>query len=279
MKVVNTEKELKAAISAAKKAGKKVGFVPTMGALHNGHISLVQTAKKNCDYIVVSIFVNPTQFNDKKDYDKYPRNIETDLKFLSKEKIDLVFNPDEKEMYPKPDKRKFSFGKLDQILEGKHRPGHFNGVAQVVSKLFDMVNPDQAFFGQKDYQQVLVIKDLVKQLKLNVEIIPCPIIRDEEGLALSSRNQLLTEEEYDEATFIPIWMNEVKKLALRYKISQIEARVETLISQHPKMKLDYFEICDAENLNPIHEFDQAEKTIALIALFVGKVRLIDNIML
>lgn len=279
MKVVIKEKELKTEVAAAVKAGKKIGFIPTMGALHNGHLSLIETSKKTCDYIVVSIFVNPTQFNDKKDFEKYPRNLESDLKLLNKVKVDLVFTPTEKDIYPKPDIRKFSFGKLDQVLEGAHRPGHFNGVAQVVSTLFSMVSPDKAFFGQKDYQQTLIIKELTKQLGLKTEVVVCATVRDEEGLALSSRNQLLSDEEYDESTFIPIWMNEVKQLSLRYKVSQIKARIETLISQHPKMKLDYFEICDAKDLNAIQEFEEAEQCIALIAVYVGKTRLIDNILL
>ncbi|MFN5183701.1 MAG: pantoate--beta-alanine ligase [Bacteroidota bacterium] len=279
MKVVTTEKELKALVSAERKKGRKIGFIPTMGALHKGHFSLVETAEKNSDYIILSVFVNPTQFNDKKDFEKYPRNIDNDLQLLKNKKVDVVFTPSEKEIYPKPDKRKFSFAKLDQVLEGKQRPGHFNGVAQVVSRLFSIVEPDFSFFGQKDYQQLLVIKELVKQLELKINIVACPTIRDDEGLALSSRNQFLSDEEYDEATFIPIWMNEVKKLALRYKVSQIKARVETLVSQHPQMKLDYFEICDASNLNLISDFQEAESTIALIAIYVGKVRLIDNIML
>lgn len=279
MKVVKTEKELKAEINAAKKAGKKIGFVPTMGSLHTGHASLIETSKKQCDYTVVSIFVNPTQFNDKKDFEKYPRAIDNDTEFLKKLKVDIVFTPAEKEIYPKPDKRKFSFGKLDSILEGKFRPGHFNGVAQVVSKLLELVEPDKLFLGEKDYQQILVIKELVKQLEIKVNVVSCPTIRDEEGFALSSRNKLLTDEEYDEATFIPIWMNEVKKLSLKYKVSQIKARIETLVSQHPKMKLEYFEICDADSLHPVQDFEEAEKCIALIALYVGKTRLIDNIML
>lgn len=279
MKVVKTEKELKAEISAAKKSGKKIGFVPTMGSLHTGHASLIETSKKQCDYTVVSIFVNPTQFNDKKDFEKYPRDIENDSEFLKKLKVDIVFTPSEKEIYPKPDKRKFNFGKLDSILEGKFRPGHFNGVAQVVSRLLGIVEPDKLFLGEKDYQQILIVKELVKQLSLKVDVVPCPTIRDDEGFALSSRNKLLSDEEYDEATFIPIWMNEVKKLSLRYKISQIKARVETLVSQHPQMKLEYFEICDAASLHPIQDFEEAEKCIALIALYVGKTRLIDNIMI
>jgi pantoate--beta-alanine ligase len=274
---VLTEKELKSYIAKEKKSGKSIGFVPTMGALHAGHLSLIAESRKQTGFTVCSIFVNPNQFNNKKDLERYPRTIEKDAELLKNAGCDLVFIPSEKEIYPKPDTRKFNFGKLDQVLEGKFRPGHFNGVAQVVSRLFDMVGPDKAFFGLKDYQQFLVIKELVKQLKLQVEIIGCPTARDEEKLALSSRNTLLSEKEYDEATFIPLWMEEVKKLSTRYKISQIKARVEALAEQHPLMKLEYFEICNAATLEPVKEFTEAERTIALIAIYVGSVRLIDNI--
>lgn len=276
---ITTEKELRSIISKEKKSGKTIGFVPTMGALHKGHLSLIAESKKQCTYTVCSIFVNPTQFNDKKDLERYPRQTDKDIELLKKAGCDLVFIPTEKEIYPQPDTRKFNFGRLEQLLEGKSRPGHFNGVAQVVSRLFEMVGPDKAFFGLKDYQQFLVVKELVKQLKMKVEIVGCPIVRDEEGLALSSRNALLSPEEYDIATYIPLWMQEVKKLSTRYKISQIKARIEALAAQQPLMKLDYFEICDAKNLEPVKEFTDAERTLALIAVYVGKVRLIDNIML
>ncbi len=280
MHVATTEKELKELLSTARKEKKTIGFVPTMGALHKGHVSLIEEAKKQTRFTVVSIFVNPNQFNDKKDLERYPRTPEKDLDMLKKAGVDVAFMPAEKVIYPKQDTRKFSFGKLDHVLEGKHRPGHFNGVAQVVSRLFEMVEPDKAFFGQKDYQQVLIVKDLVKQLKLNVEVVVCPTLRDEENVALSSRNALLSDEEYDLATYIPIWMDEVKKLGARYKVSQIKARVETLVSQQqPKMKLDYFEICDADTLEPLKEFDDETQAIALIAVQVGKVRLLDNVLL
>ena len=276
MKVVTTEKDLKTLLEAVKKAKKTIGFVPTMGALHQGHISLLEAAKKKTKLVVSSVFVNPSQFNDKKDFERYPRTPEKDVQLLKEAGADVVFMPDEKTVYPKPDKRKFSFGKLDQILEAKHRPGHFNGVAQVVSRLLELVQPDSLFLGQKDFQQTLVIKELIKQLKSKVEVVVCPIVRDSEKVAMSSRNALLSAEEYDEATFIPLWMEEVKTLAMRYKVSQIKARVETLVSQRKMMKLDYFEICDTETLEPVKEFSDADQSIALIAIQVGKIRLIDN---
>jgi pantoate--beta-alanine ligase len=279
MKQISTEKELKAALTAVQKSKKSMGFVPTMGALHHGHISLIEACKKQCDITIVSIFVNPTQFNDKKDFERYPRTIEKDLALLKKAGVDLVFLPDEKLIYPKPDKRKFNFGKLDQVLEGKHRPGHFNGVAQVVSRLLELIKPDKLFLGQKDYQQVMIIRELIRQLKRPAKVIVCPTVRDEDNLAMSSRNALLSDEEYDEATFIPLWMEEVKKLAARYKVSQIKTRIETLVSQREMMKLDYFEICNSETLEPIKEFADADRPIALIAVYVGRIRLIDNLLL
>lgn len=279
MKQISAENDLTTALAKASATKKIIGFIPTMGALHKGHISLIEAAKKECGFTVVSIFVNPTQFNDKKDYERYPRTPEKDLALLKKAGVDVVFMPDEKLIYPKPDKRKFNFGKLDQVLEGKHRPGHFNGVAQVVSRLLELVNPHLLFLGQKDFQQVMIIRELIKQIKSATTVIACPTVRDEEHLAMSSRNALLSDEEYDEATFIPVWMEEVKKLASRYKVSQIKARVETLISQRDNMKLDYFEICNAATLEPIKDFSESDQSIALIAVYVGKIRLIDNLLL
>ncbi len=279
MKQISTEKDLSTALASSIKSKKTIGFVPTMGALHRGHISLIETCKKQCDTTIVSIFVNPTQFNDKKDFERYPRTIDNDLALLKKAGVDFVFLPNEKLIYPKPDKRKFNFGKLDQLLEGKHRPGHFNGVAQVVSRLLEMIKPDKLFLGQKDFQQVMVIRELIKQLKSPVKVVVCPTVRDDENLAMSSRNANLSDEEYDEATFIPIWLEEVKKLATRYKVSQIKARIETLIAQREIMKLDYFEICDTETLEPIKEFSETDQAVALIAVFVGKTRLIDNVLM
>lgn len=279
MAIVISEKELKSHVDKEKKAGKSIGFVPTMGALHAGHLSLIAESKKQCKYTVCSIFVNPTQFNDKKDLERYPRTLKEDITLLEKAGCDLIFTPDEKVVYPQTDKRKFSFGKLDNLLEGKARPGHFNGVAQVVSRLFEMVNPDKAFFGLKDYQQFLIIKELVKQEKRNIELVGCEIVRDEENVAMSSRNKLLTDQEYDTATYIPLWMQEAKKLSTHYKISQIKARIETLASQQDNMKLEYFEICDSKTLESVKEFTDAEQCIALIAIYVGKIRLIDNVML
>lgn len=194
MKVIYTKNELFSLIEGYKKEGKCVGFVPTMGALHNGHLSLVKACKNSCDIAVTSVFVNPTQFNDPEDLKRYPRTPEKDAELLKTAGCDLVFMPSVEEIYPEKDTRKFDFGYLETVMEGAKRPGHFNGVGQVVSRLFDIVQPHKAFFGMKDFQQVAIIKNMVNQLKYNIEIIPCPIVREESGLALSSRNALLKEE-------------------------------------------------------------------------------------
>ena len=195
MEIVKDIAHLRQIIDNIKAEGKTIGFVPTMGALHKGHLSLLQQAKKGCDITICSIFVNPTQFNDKKDLDNYPRTPESDFALLESEHCDIVFFPNEKEIYPEGEiKKEFHFGRLGELLEGLKRPGHFNGVALVVSKLFELVRPTKAYFGQKDYQQVMIVKELVKQLNYPIEIISCPIIREADGLAMSSRNALLSQD-------------------------------------------------------------------------------------
>ena len=195
MKVINTIQALRAELSSARAAGKSIGLVPTMGALHEGHASLVRRSVKENDVTVVSVFLNPTQFNDKSDLEHYPRTLEADCALLEQCGATIVFAPSVAEIYPEPDTRQFSYPPTDSVMEGAHRPGHFNGVCQVVSKLFYFVEPDRAYLGEKDYQQIAVIRAMVKDLKLDLEIIPCPIVREESGLALSSRNTLLTDAE------------------------------------------------------------------------------------
>lgn len=259
---------------------RQVGFVPTMGALHQGHISLINESKKQGLYTVSSIFVNPTQFNDKKDLDNYPRTPEKDLKLLEENGCDVVFMPSEKDIYPKEDTRVFKFGELDMILEGAHREGHFNGVAKVVSILFDIVKPDISFFGSKDYQQVMVVRSLVKQLNLPVKIVACPIIREADGLAMSSRNMRLTKEEREAAKLIPLLLNESKTLFKTGKpISEIKALIGQKLALKPIYKLDYFEICNPETLQILDDKSEVKSGIALIACFVGNIRLIDNLLL
>ena len=281
MEIVKNIYHLNQIVTELKKKGKTIGFVPTMGALHKGHISLINEAGKQCDIKISSVFVNPTQFNDKKDLDRYPRTPEADIALLEREGCDIVFFPQENEIYPeKEDKRVFYFGRLEELHEGHARPGHFNGVAQVVSKLFELVKPDKAFFGQKDYQQVMVVKALVKQMNYPVEIISCPIIREPDGLAMSSRNVLLSPDERKVAAKIPLLMKEMEELVRKnVHLQNILIKIKEEITQQTLMSLDYLEICNANNLEPISTTNGIGHVVALIAVFVGKIRLIDNVIL
>ena len=276
MKLVNTEKELQAEIQRLAD-GKTVGFVPTMGALHQGHISLVKQAVSKTPVVVVSIFVNPTQFNDPNDLEHYPRTLENDMKLLEPTGCSIVFAPNAKEVYPEPDKRKFNFGKLEEVMEGKHRPGHFNGVAQVVSRLFDIVKPTKAYFGLKDFQQLAIVKNMVKQLQLPVEIVPCAIIREESGLAMSSRNELLTEEQRKNAAVISETLFKAKELKEQKSVQEIADWVTKTIKKNPFLDVEYFEIVDDEQLQPVNNWDEKSIKVGCVAVFCGKIRLIDNI--
>ncbi len=279
MEIYKTKQEVNNRINELKKQGKTIGFVPTMGALHEGHLSLIRCSKRDNDITVVSIFVNPTQFNDPKDLERYPRMIDKDIEKLEAEKVDILFAPDEKEMYPEPDTRQFDFGYLDKILEGKHRQGHFNGVAQVVSKLFDIIPATRAYFGKKDYQQYLIMRELVKRYMqhLDIEIIPCPIIREKDGLAMSSRNLLLSPEQRKSAALISQTLFRAKELTNMMSVGELKQFVVDTINQNPHLKVEYFEIADAETLLPIENWDEAKEKIGLIAVYCGEIRLIDNI--
>lgn len=269
--------EIQAFLAALKNEQKTVGFVPTMGALHTGHVSLIQQSKKHCDVTVCSIFVNPTQFNDRKDLDRYPRMPEKDIQLLKDATCDVLFMPSEDEMYPKQEKEVFDFGYLDAILEGKYRPGHFSGVAQVVKRFFEIANPSKAFFGSKDYQQVMIVKALVKQMNSGIEIIACPILRESDGLAMSSRNALLNEEERKVAALIPKLMQEAKKQVKTHGVDAASIFVEKEISLNPLMKLDYYAVCNANDLALVTSILPNTPLVSLIAVFVGKIRLIDNL--
>ncbi len=258
--------------------GKKlIGFVPTMGALHKGHISLLKESKKSCDITICSVFVNPNQFNDKGDLARYPRTPEADIKMLEEAGCDIVFMPSIEEIYPKTDTRVFDFGAIDKVLDGAYRPGHFNGVAQVVSRLFDIIKPHKAFFGLKDYQQVLIIKKMVEQLQLKVEIVACPILREADGLAMSSRNTLLDAEERKAASLIPKLMQEAKTLSTTMSLPDVKNKLLAEISANPLLKADYIEFCNADTLQPITEIKPGKKVICLAAIYSGKIRLIDNL--
>ncbi len=279
MEIYKTKKEVNQRVNQLKDQGKSVGFVPTMGALHEGHLSLVRCSKKDNDITVVSIFVNPTQFNDPKDFQRYPRMLDRDIELLEKENVDILFAPDEKEMYPEPDTRQFDFGHLDKILEGKYRPGHFNGVAQIVSKLFEAVPAHRSYFGRKDYQQYLIIKELVRRYmpNLDMEIVPCPIIREKDGLAMSSRNLLLTPDQRRSAALISQTLFRARELKDIMSVDEVKQFVIDTIDADPNLKTEYFEIANAQTLLPIENWDEADNIIGLIAVYDGEIRLIDNV--
>lgn len=279
MKLIKTIKELHREILPLRAANKTVGFVPTMGALHEGHLSLVKQCLADNDVCVVSIFVNPTQFNDKEDLKKYPRNVEKDCRLLNTISENLiVFNPSESEVYPEPDTRIFNFGQIDKVMEGKFRPGHFNGVAQVVSRLFDIVKPDRAYFGEKDFQQLAIIRHMVRQLKLDVQILPMPIIREQSGLALSSRNARLTDVQRASAVNISkILFKSRNEMYKHLTIAETIKKVTDQINAVQNLEVEYFEIVDGTTLQPLNDWSESEYVVGCIAVFCGKVRLIDNI--
>jgi pantoate--beta-alanine ligase len=279
MEIINSVKELKDKLYIHKSQKRSIGLVPTMGALHKGHISLVEKCSKENDITVVSIFVNPTQFNDKKDLERYPRTLEADCKLLGNIKVDIVFAPSVEEIYPEPDTRTFSYPPTDTVMEGKYRPGHFNGVCQIVSKLFDFVEPDKAYFGEKDFQQVAVIRAMVKDKKYDIEIRQCPIIREDDGLALSSRNALLTNQE----RLIAVNISKVLKNSIEYsknhRLNDTKEWVINQINSIRGLKIEYYEIVDGETLNSIDKWEDSNYIVGCITVFCGStpIRLIDNI--
>ena len=277
MKIVTTINELKSQLQICRNEGKTVGFVPTMGALHDGHASLVKRSVSENDVTVVSVFVNPTQFNDKNDLKNYPRTLEADCKLLEAFFADFVFAPEVAEMYPEEDKRQFSFTPLDTVMEGACRPGHFNGVAQIVSKLFYAVEPDKAYFGEKDFQQLAIIREMVRQLSIGVEIVGCPIVREMDGLAMSSRNTLLSPEERNRALTISSALFKSLEYAKDNTLAMTRSFVEEIISRTEGLDLEYFQIVDGNTLQELNEWSDSDYIVGCIALFCGKIRLIDNI--
>lgn len=260
--------------------GKTIGFVPTMGALHEGHLKLVEQAKTENDICVVSIFVNPTQFNNQEDLIKYPRTLERDLEILEPLGVDYVFAPGVEEIYPQKDNRIFDFAPLDSVMEGFYRPGHFNGVAQVVSRLFDIINPTRAYFGQKDFQQLAIIKALVREHKYPIDIVSVPIVRDDSGLALSSRNERLSEEQKKTAVAISTQLMKAKRMFEDGKtIPEIKERVIKAINDNEDLEVEYFDIVDGNSLQSIAEARESDYIVACVAVYCGNVRLIDNIIL
>jgi pantoate--beta-alanine ligase len=282
MRIIYSLEEIGTIIKEFKQKGQKTGFVPTMGALHDGHISLVKHAKAENDIVVVSIFVNPTQFNDKKDLANYPRMIEKDIALLQSYNVDYIFAPDEQEMYPEsdsrmPDNMVFEFGDLDKILEGKYRPGHFNGVAQIVYKFFKFLNPDKAYFGEKDFQQVIIIKHLIKTLNLNIEIVSCPIVRESDGLAMSSRNMLLLPDQRKSAILISRSLRDSLNYIDKLSIAGLKEMVCNNINKDNLLEVEYFEIVNDTTLLPVSSWNDPAGKVGLIAVRIGKIRLIDNI--
>lgn len=259
-------------------AGKSIGFVPTMGALHAGHLSLIESARRTNDIVVCSIFVNPTQFNDKSDLENYPRPVEEDIEKLKTAACDILFMPEVEEMYSKSDQWHIELGGLDNILEGQIRPGHYQGVTQIVKKLFDTVQPDVAFFGQKDYQQFMIISYMVKTLNIPVKLVVCPIIREADGLAMSSRNVRLSTVERENALALYKSLLLANKLFDTESIEHIKNEVNDFLDSAPGIEPEYFEIYDAVNLKPVSD-KSVKSIIALVAAKVGKIRIIDNMIL
>ncbi|MBR3532257.1 MAG: pantoate--beta-alanine ligase [Bacteroidaceae bacterium] len=279
MKVLHTIQDLKAELKAYRNEGKSVGLVPTMGALHAGHASLVERSVRENDVTVVSVFVNPTQFNDKNDLAKYPRTLEKDCELLEEKGATIAFAPSVEEVYPEPDTRVFSYPPTDEVMEGGFRPGHFNGVCQVVSKLFMMVEPDKAYFGEKDFQQIAVIKRMVEDKKFPLEICPCPIVREESRLALSSRNSLLTAEEKDIAVNISKTLFASLDYAKDHSLEETKQWVIDTLNSIDGLEVQYYEIVDGTSLASLNEWDDSEDVVGCITVFCGQipVRLIDNI--
>ena len=279
MKIVNSISELKRFLASDRQEKKQIGLVPTMGALHAGHLSLVKRCVAENDVCVVSVFVNPTQFNDKHDLETYPRTLEADCALLESAGCTYVFAPSVEEMYPEPDTRTFDFGTVSQVMEGARRPGHFNGVAQIVSKLFYAVEPDNAYFGEKDFQQIAVIRAMMADQGFQLELRPCPIVREESGLAMSSRNALLTTEERATATHIYATLQASKDFAKEHTVAETHDFVVNSLNAIAGLEVEYYQIVDGITLQPISDWQETADVVGCITVYCGArpVRLIDNI--
>ena len=279
MKIIHTVSNLQKTLSKRRKHGKTIGLVPTMGALHEGHASLVRRSVEENDVTVVSVFVNPTQFNDKSDLEKYPRTLSADCKLLESIGATIAFAPSVEEMYPEPDTRVFSYPPTDTVMEGLYHPGHFNGVCQIVSKLFMSVEPDRAYFGEKDFQQIAVIKAMVADQKYPLEICPCPIVRESDGLALSSRNRLLSDEERKLALNISKYLFSSIEYSKTHDLKSTKSWVVDQINSIEGLEVQYYEIVDGNDLHSLNDWDESSYIVGCITVFCGKipVRLIDNI--
>ena len=279
MEIISTVAALREAVAKAKAEGLTVGLVPTMGALHAGHLSLIERARKECGFVVVSVFVNPTQFNNPNDLRTYPRTVEADCAKLEEAGVDVAFVPSVDEIYPEPDTRVFDLGPVAEVMEGAMRPGHFNGVAQIVSKLFDYVEPDKAYFGEKDFQQIAVIRRMVEIEGFNVEIVPCPIKREADGLAMSSRNVRLTPEQRELAPVIHQVLTDNADMAKDgLDLQSLRDMVVEELNSYDGMEVEYYEIVDPITLQPLENWADAKNgAVGCITVWLGDVRLIDNI--
>ncbi len=276
MEIIRTIAELKAKLDAARAEG-SIGLVPTMGALHAGHRSLIERARRENDTVVVSVFVNPTQFNNPTDLATYPRTEEADAAMLREAGVDYAFIPSVEEIYPEPDARVFDLGPVAEVMEGAMRPGHFNGVAQIVSKLFDFTRPTRAYFGEKDFQQIAVIRRMVELEGFDLEIVDCPIKREEDGLAMSSRNVRLTPEQRAIAPAIHNTLESSLDWARDHSVEETKRYVTEEINSFPQMEVEYYEIVNARTMQPIADWSETESAVGCVTVFCGDVRLIDNI--
>ena len=273
MRIINTVEELINTAVRERAAGKTIGMVPTMGALHEGHLSLIRRAQEEIDVVFCSIFVNPVQFNNAEDLEKYPRTLEADVKLIG-DLADYVFAPTVEEVFPVAPTEVYDFGTVANVMEGAARPGHFNGVGVIVRRLLDWVRPHKAYFGEKDYQQIAVIREMCRQCRILTEVIPCPIVREPNGLAMSSRNRRLSEHEFETSANI----HRILEASKQYKTAQeIKAFVESEIAKVPEFQLDYFELADAETLLTADTLDNPHGVMGFITVYVGPVRLIENV--
>lgn len=276
MKVFDKIADVTAELDRLRAEGKTIGFVPTMGALHEGHLSLVKKCVAENDVCIVDAFVNPTQFNNKEDYEKYPRTVDADAKLLEGAGANLVWFPTESDIYPEPDTRVFELGPLAEVMEGKYRPGHFNGVAQVLTRLFSIVKPDRAYFGEKDFQQLAIVREMVKHYNIPVQIVGCPIVREADGLALSSRNMRLSAEQRRHALRISKTLFASLDKMKEMSVEEVKQWVIKEVNSEPGLEVEYFEISDSLTLQPVENWNN-ENIVGCITVYCGEVRLIDNI--
>lgn len=279
MKVFQSAAQIHAEINFLQSQGKKIGLVPTMGALHNGHLSLIKRALLDCDVVVCSIFVNPLQFNNPDDYNKYPSTIVKDTQMLETVDCHILFHPNYEQVYGQSEPKEYELGNLNQVMEGFYRPGHFQGVANVVMRFFEIVQPNMAFFGLKDYQQYMVIKKVTAQYMPQIQIVGVDTMRDENGLAMSSRNMRLSEEEYKSAVQVPVLLHQIKQKLQSHSVAEVKSWFQAEVNKIPYLKAEYMELADADTMELVVDSTKHQRIRAFTAFYAGEVRLIDNIAL